>query len=699
MYRKLIFIYAIIHHSKLQRIQLKIGTKNFERFTRVPIPITVKFYLFNITNKEQVLSGIELPKFDEVGPFVFKQWRRREIVDFEDYNRRIKYREYKTFYPVHNFTSLNHKQSGLVTATRTKLRARPQPSYGNMNQRELVTVFQVDMVGSAIPGTQRTYERTRYEDKDIRLAPNDTDYEQAELVEVGRLNSLGYLMPDGDYSYYRKINQSVINSEPQEVKFRRLNDVLLNPYETKISMINVPLLTLLTKLASLEEGSFKRSLVARVAKRLIEDRQDKILVTKTVNEFLFDGYRVDFMESVRELITDVFSMNFESPLPNNKFGFFYLKNNTWTKKENGELTVFSGRNKSMSDFMQVESWNDLKMLNVWPTNTEAGTRCNEIHGTDGSQFQPGVKRSQVLQIFSPQVCTSLYIKYQEDTQVRGIPLFRFTTPAELFAAPKKNAKNACYCTIGSSTRSSAGSDSTSSGHVKLDRRQLELQKKSKAERSSSQQESATITDARCYLDGLMDLSLCQRGAPVAASSPHFYNADPMLALVSGLKPNKELHETHIDIEPMTGAVLRAESRVQLNAYVEQAALRVVEPSVIGRMAPMVAPMLWLEESAEIDEKTSSELKRQLFDTVNKVRRTCALAIGVGLVLAAVLITHFWYFTCYKTSLPARNKPACKRVARVRRSGDQREARARDQPLLGSPGPSWARDAETPAQAS
>lgn len=71
----------------------------FKRFTNVPIPLTVKITFFNITNAPDVLSGKSKPVFQEVGPFVYKQWKRREVMDFEDFNTKLKYREYKTYYP------------------------------------------------------------------------------------------------------------------------------------------------------------------------------------------------------------------------------------------------------------------------------------------------------------------------------------------------------------------------------------------------------------------------------------------------------------------------------------------------------------------------------------------------------------------------------------------------------------------------
>lgn len=41
------------------------------------------------------------------------------------------------------------------------------------------------------------------------------------------------------------------------------------------------------------------------------------------------------------------------------------------------------------------------------------------------------------------------------------------------------------------------------------------------------------------------------GAPIVVSFPHFYQADPMyINAVDGLNPNKEEHETYLDLQPV-----------------------------------------------------------------------------------------------------------------------------------------------------
>lgn len=46
-------------------------------------------------------------------------------------------------------------------------------------------------------------------------------------------------------------------------------------------------------------------------------------------------------------------------------------------------------------------------------------------------------------------------------------------------------------------------------------------------------------------------STLRKGAPVVVSFPHFYQADPKyINAVDGLNPNKEEHETYLDLQPV-----------------------------------------------------------------------------------------------------------------------------------------------------
>lgn len=56
----------------------------------------------------------------------------------------------------------------------------------------------------------------------------------------------------------------------------------------------------------------------------------------------------------------------------------------------------------------------------------------------------------------------------------------------------------------------------------------------------------------CSTDGILDVSRCRKGAPILLSAPHFFMGDPQLRKdVIGLNPEKEEHETFLEIEPVS----------------------------------------------------------------------------------------------------------------------------------------------------
>ena len=67
----------------------------------------------------------------------------------------------------------------------------------------------------------------------------------------------------------------------------------------------------------------------------------------------------------------------------------------------------------------------------------------------------------------------------------------------------------------------------------------------------------------CY-DGLIHVGACQGGAPIIMSAPFFYNGDPILGnyFDPPLRPDKDLHDTILDLEPITSIALNAHKRIQ-----------------------------------------------------------------------------------------------------------------------------------------
>ena len=75
----------------------------------------------------------------------------------------------------------------------------------------------------------------------------------------------------------------------------------------------------------------------------------------------------------------------------------------------------------------------------------------------------------------------------------------------------------------------------------------------------------------CY-DGMIHVDSCQGGAPIIMSSPYFYNGDSELGgtkyFEPPLIPDKSMHDTILDAEPITSIVMNAHKRIQvgINIY-------------------------------------------------------------------------------------------------------------------------------------
>lgn len=56
----------------LQQVRLEEGGDTWKKWQDIPIPIYMKFYIFNITNSYDVQTKGARPILQEVGPYVYQ---------------------------------------------------------------------------------------------------------------------------------------------------------------------------------------------------------------------------------------------------------------------------------------------------------------------------------------------------------------------------------------------------------------------------------------------------------------------------------------------------------------------------------------------------------------------------------------------------------------------------------------------------
>ncbi|XP_022244207.1 lysosome membrane protein 2-like, partial [Limulus polyphemus] len=382
----------------------------------------------------------------------------------------------------------------------------------------------------------------------------------------------------GPYTFREKRSKEILSwdTENGTVQYREIKTYIFDreksfgTQDEMVYVINAPMVGIAT-MAMQKLSGLVRPIFMPILSSLLESYNEQLFVNRTVRQILFEGYEVPLLKDLTNLAKPFFDI--PTILPNNTFGVFYGKNNS----DDGIYSVYTG-SQGVENFALVETWKNKSSLSFWHSKY-----CNMINGTDGSMFPPFLDKSDTLYIFTTDLCRSLYLWFEQETKVLGIDAYRFTGPDKLFADPHVDLDNKCFC----------------------------------------------ADPNNCLKAGVIELTSCQNGAPVVASGPHFYQgALEYQSAIDGIKPIKKKHETFLDVEPLTGLVLNASKRLQLNIYVRQT------PGIIGlqNIHDTIFPLIWLCESAEIDESSANLFKNQVQIPMN---------LGTSIMLAAIVLGSMW----------------------------------------------------------
>ncbi|CAG02411.1 unnamed protein product, partial [Tetraodon nigroviridis] len=248
----------------------------------------------------------------------------------------------------------------------------------------------------------------------------------------------------------------------------------------------------------------------------------------------------------------------------------------------GVYTVYTGKD-DISKVGLIHSWRGNRTVNFWQDRY-----CDMINGTDASSFPPFLDQTKPLFFFSSDICRSVSASFERSRDLRGIRVFRYVLLPETLAAPVDNPDNHCFCRDTQVTRN-------------------------------------------CTLAGALDISSCQDGSaskPVYISLPHFLHGSAVLQQnVLGLHPSPEHHMTYLDVEPTTGFTLSFAKRIQMNMMYGPSQRITVLKKVKDFT---IFPILWLNETAELDQETADMFQQQLFSRVRLLEAVQYSLLGVGL---------------------------------------------------------------------
>ena len=226
---------------------------------------------------------------------------------------------------------------------------------------------------------------------------------------------------------------------------------------------------------------------------------------------------------------------------------------------------------SLDNVGQYVKWNGLSEIQgIW-------LAPEVIKGTDGTLFHPDVKKTELLDVFTSDLMRVITFEYQKDVKVEGINLMQFVlTQATL-------AVNANYFQT---------------------------------------------------VKGLANMTSAA-GVPLFLSKPNFLDADPTKTsdLVGGMNPDAALHDTFLDVEPITGAVLSAAKRLQLNFQVGAGDV------FTSNVTKSYVPLLWVDEGGTITPSLANDFKAAVYGAqrLEQVAQWGGPAIGIILLMSAAVM--------------------------------------------------------------
>ncbi|XP_046389877.1 sensory neuron membrane protein 2-like isoform X1 [Ischnura elegans] len=323
-----------------------------------------------------------------------------------------------------------------------------------------------------------------------------------------------------------------------------------------------------------------------------------VFLTDSVKNILFDGAL--FLNCTTSPACGLLNLPqhlpptiIKDPDENIQFALFRYKNNTYDGRYEVKLGwSVDGPNPTVDGVKligKIVRWENSTTLTKWSGD------CNKLTGTDATIFPPFLTADSKIDIFSTDLCRSLTALYDKDSSYQGIDSLRFTAHEMLLADVKTNPDNYCFC-----------------------------------------------PDKRgCLLKGALDLYACQ-GAPAILTFPHFYLAgERYLEMVEGLNPNKELHETFLEIEPNTGVPLRGGKKVQFNLQMK----KYDKFSVSNNLTNALFPIAWINEGVSLDDANVNKLKDQLVNNLKIVTGVTWGLIGIGIAMIFAGICLFLLAKC------------------------------------------------------
>lgn len=221
------------------------------------------------------------------------------------------------------------------------------------------------------------------------------------------------------------------------------------------------------------------------------------------------------------------------------------------------------------------------------------TPANRVFGTDGAQFKRNIKEGSTLNAWTDDLMRHAPMVNYDSLHVRdlhGLDLLRFTLDPKILKNVTYVPENAAYYVT--------------------------------------------------QYNGILDLSHAKENLPIYMSKPHFLDADAVLVdSIIGMSPNRDLHDTFLDVEPISGATMRANKRLQVNILTSPFSFETSVPTFYPNVAQHYTPVTWINENGEISSSKASDFRADVYGALDAIKYINLIPTIIGSIVigASVLI--------------------------------------------------------------
>lgn len=202
-------------------------------------------------------------------------------------------------------------------------------------------------------------------------------------------------------------------------------------------------------------------------------------------------------------------------------------------------TVFTGADDVRKAGL-IDTYRGSTNLSQW----QEGHCGNIQNASDGTKFRGGLSMNDSVLFYRKSLCRAAPLIPVDEGVKSGLHGYKFTFPENMLDNGKYTKENKCFC-----------------------------------------------SNDKCLPEGLMDVSKCYYGFPIALSYPHFWQADKVVFdKVEGLVPDKKKYETAFWIEPTSGLPLDVSAKFQINMALGDISMI----NNVERFSNMYLPLLWFD---------------------------------------------------------------------------------------------------------